>query len=224
MELARRGVTIFLGVLVAGAVMARDAQAQTEKVPDGPFAVQVDGALTVGHTTSSAAGFELGWWPTDDLKVFVESSWMMNVASASLDARAKIIADSIAGMADMAEPAVMVDAGLRYSFGEFGWVQPFVLAGFGLARVNVTPGFLVGGTDVTDRLLGTYGVRLGRDLDGHVTKGAVVVGAGVNVPLTSRYFVEGSARYGRILSIDSAVPGDVGTNTTRIQVSFGARF
>lgn len=224
MKLAGRGATYVLAVIVAaGMSLASEAQAQTAKEPSGAWAAQADGGLTVGHQTSSAVGFEVGYWATDSLKIFVESSWMQDVSSAALDERADVIAGAIGATSNMKEAATVIDLGVRYSFRQPGTVRPFILGGFGLARVDVQPGFTINGDDITGSLPG-YGVRLGLDLDGTVNKGFVVLGGGVNMPLNSRSFVEGSVRYGYIFPRGSAIPDDTGTNTTRLQLSFGVRF
>lgn len=224
MQRVRRGVSIAVAVCSMVVLSVLDAGAQVGKTPDGKWSAQVTGGVVVAPTASASGGVELGWWPTSNFKVLVESNWMSNVASADLDARAKVIADAIGGTADMKQFATVVDVGLRYAMRAPTSWRPFVLAGFGVARVNTKPSFAVGGKDVTGSLLSTYGARLGLDLDGHVSKAALVLGAGVSVPLTSRYFIEGSARYGRIFPRGDLIPGDSGTNTQRIEVSAGARF
>lgn len=220
MRHAGRGLTLGLAVLVAGALSIRDAQAQTE--PAGPFSVQYDAGLTMGNTTSGATGLEAGYWVTDNLKVYVAASWMFDVTTSDVQDRAKIIADAIGGTAEMKQKAVGVDFGARYAIDLGSSYVPFVLAGFGFAQLDTEPTFLVNGQDVTGNLA-NLGARLGLDLDSERTMPYFVFGFGVNRAISSRYFLEGSYRYGRIFADDS-IPDDPGVNTNRLQVSFGARF
>lgn len=223
----RRRATLVVAGLVFCGLMEREAQAQV--VPDGPYSAQVDAGLTVGNHEALASGLELGWWLRKDLKIFAEANWMLNVASRDLDARAGIIAEAIGGTAAMEAHATIIDLGVRYAFRAPSFlspdtVQPFVLAGAGIARFDARPSFTVGGTDVTSTLFDTYRARLGLDLDGHLTKAVFVVGGGATMPLTSRYFIEGSVRYGHIFPRKAVIANDTATPTTRFQASFGARF
>lgn len=220
MRFSRRGLTFALAVLLGTTFSVRDAQAQTE--PAGPFSVQIDAGLTVGNTTSGATGFEAGYWVTDALKLYVASSWMFDVTTSDVEDRAQIIADAIGGTSETSQSAVGVDFGARYAFATGGSLQPFALAGFGFARLETAPAFFVNGQDVTGQLA-DLGVRLGLDLDSKVSRPYFVIGGGVTYPVSSRYFVEGSWRYGRIFAGDD-IPDDAGVNTNRLQVSFGARF
>ena len=220
MRHAGRGLTVGLALFVAGILSTHNAQAQTE--PAGPFSVQYDVGLTMGNTTSGATGFEAGWWATDNLKLYVASSWMFDVTTSDVEDRAKIIADAIGGTAEMKQSAVGVDFGARYAVDLGSSYVPFVLAGFGFAGLDTEPTFIVNGQDVTDDLV-NLGARLGRDLDSERTQPYFVFGLGVSRAFSSRYFLEGSYRYGRIFADDS-IPDDPGVNTNRLQVSFGARF
>ncbi len=226
MKFAGRGLFVALAVVVAGTLASRDASAQPAQTaqtePAGPWSVQYDLGLTVGNTTSGATGFEVGWRYTENLKFYVATSWMFDVTTSDVEDRAKIIADAIGGTAEMSQSAAGVDFGARYAFATGGSFTPFALAGFGFATLNTDPTFIVNGQDVTDDLL-NLGARLGLDLDSEVTRPYFVIGGGVTVPVSSRYFVEGGWRYGLIFAGDP-IAGDAGVNTNRLQVSFGARF
>ena len=67
-------------------------------------------------------------------------------------------------------------------------------------------------------------MQLGVDLDGSISKAFFVLGGGVQVPLTGRYFFEGSYRYGRVLPRTSVIDGDVGVAAQRVQIGLGLRF
>src|SRR4029077_18792917 len=113
------------------------------------------------------------------------------------------------------------DAGIRYA-PQMGWkAQPYLMTGFGVASVEAETVLSGNGTAVPP---GSLGVQCGNDLNGTVTKTMFVIGGGAMYPLSTRYFVDGSFRYGRIFPKTSEIDGDTGINTLRAQVGFGISF
>lgn len=195
------------------------ALAQTPATPaadEGPLSVQVTAAATLGHKSASAFGAEVGYRLSDTLELFVEAGHMGNVTTADIEGRANKIALALRGTANVVQSANFGDVGVRYRLMNSGMWRSYVAMGLGLANIDTETTFATLATDVS--------VALGADLSGHVVKPLLVIGGGVTRPVGSRYFVDGSYRYGRIFPKSSAVDADKGGNTQRVQVGFGMRF
>jgi len=93
-------------------------------------------------------------------------------------------------------------AGLRYVIAVPGSkVEPYVLAGAGIAKVKQDATFTVGGTDVTASL-SQFNAVLGSDLSGSFNKPIIVFGGGVTYPVWQQLIVDFQFRFGRILAED----------------------
>jgi opacity protein-like surface antigen len=217
-----------LGHLVIGLVLATAAgtgAVQAQTVNAGKWTAQVDGAVTLGHSSSSSFGGELDRHVGNAWELFLEAGHMRNVTTRPLQDRAAIIADAIGGTANPVQTATYYDVGLRYHLMPEGKWNPYVAVGFGAARANTATTFTVNGAQLTDsQLVDNYNVSLGLDLSGYVTKPFLLVGAGVTLPLRSRYFLDGSVRYGRIFPRSGVIDGDTAVNTVRVQIGLGIRF
>jgi opacity protein-like surface antigen len=149
---------------------------------------------------------------------------MANVATTDVDARAQIIGNAIGASVSTVQRAAYFDIGVKYRIlKEYGRWRPYVLLGVGAAGVKTTADFAINGNDVTGQL-DQFGVQLGRDLSGSLTKAFLTVGAGASMPLGKRYQVDLSYRYGRIFAKTSQIDNDQGINTQRAQVGIGIRF
>jgi opacity protein-like surface antigen len=91
------------------------------------------------------------------------------------------------------------------------------MGGGGVAQVKQNVTFSVGGADVTGNLT-PYGVVLGTDLSGKVTKGMAVAGAGVMWSAWQRLVLDFQYRYGRIFTDGQ------GINVSRAGIGLGVRF
>ena len=203
----------------------RAAWAQPPVTSEYPWSAQIDVAATVGHRSSASIGGEVDYNVRPDLEVFLEAGRMNNVATSELDRRATIVGDFIGATSKPVQRAIYADVGVRYNLRAIGLWHPFLAAGFGLARLHTETAFVVGSTTLTPSdLADSYGVELGLDLDGRVTKPFFMIGGGVNVPVKRRYFVEGTYRYGRIFARTSQIEDDTAINAQRVQVGFGVRF
>src|SRR5262249_1419917 len=96
-------------------------------------------------------------------------------------------------------------------------VEPYILGGFGLARVKKDASFTVGGTDVTGNLQ-QFGVVLGTDLTGSETKPMFSLGLGVAWPAWRQLVIDFGYRYGRVFTSGE------GLNMNRAGVGVGVRF
>jgi opacity protein-like surface antigen len=210
--------SMLIALMVAGRVGAVDAQTGDEQ-----WYAEFTAAATLGHKSDSSVGGELGYTWTDERQLFLELGQMGNVATSAVDERAQFIARAIGASASVAQKATYFDAGLKYRLAERGRWRPYGLVGLGLARVKTESNFTVNGNDVTDQL-DQYGVLLGSDLSGSVTKFFLTLGVGANVPFGRRYLADLSYRFGRIFPRGGAIEDDTGINTQRVQGGVGILF
>jgi opacity protein-like surface antigen len=198
---------------------ASAAQAQTA-APDpgegGRYSAQFDAAATLGHTSSSSFGGELDYRVAQKWTVSFEFGRMRNITTSDVQTRANVIANAIQGTANATQKATYYDFGVRYRVTPRGMWHPYLAAGLGAATVTTDTSFQSGATEVL--------VATGADLQGTVTKPLLVIGGGVTVPFASRYFVDGSYRYGRIFARTGVIENDNGINTQRVQIGVGIHF
>jgi opacity protein-like surface antigen len=210
-----RFAMVFAAALTLGTSLA---QAQTSAAPEGKYSAEITAAATLGHTSASSFGGELDYRFADKWEKWTatfEFGRMRNIANADLQARANLIAAGLEGSANATQKATYYDFGARYRLTPRGMWHPYVAAGIGAATVTTETSFNAG-NDVT--------VSPGVDLQGTVTKPLLVIGGGVTVPFLSRYFADGSYRYGRIFSRTGVIENDNGINTQRLQIGVGIRF
>lgn len=217
-------VRMVMAIALAAGCGAGTALAQGTPASDLIWSAQGDVAATFGHNSSSSGGGELGLRMTDRWETFLEIGRMANVTSSELEARARVIGEAIGATANPIQRATYFDVGARYNLPLLPSWQPFVLAGVGFARTSTETTFSRNGTDITGQVADVFGVQLGLDLDGNVTKGFITFGGGVTRPFLNRYFVEGTYRYGRILPRSGEIEDDKGVNTQRVQLGVGLRF
>ena len=115
------------------------------------------------------------------------------------------------------QPITFGSAGIRYLFSAAPQIHPYLMAGFGLARVKHDVTFSIAGSDVTSSL-GTFGAVLGSDLSGSQTKPMIVLGGGVQWDAWRMLVVDLQYRYGRISTEGEA------TNVNRAGIGVGVRF
>ena len=160
------------------------------------------------------------------LMVFVEAGRTNDVSPQALGAGAQRIAGSLSQTLSnveftVKEPATFVAAGIRYSLLPPGTsrVRPYVMGGYGIARLQKNVRFTVGGTDVTDTLQQPpYYVTLGTDLTGTSSSGMLVAGGGVTVPAVTHLIFDFQVRVGHILAEDEAI------TVFRVGAGIGIRF
>ena len=206
---------------------AARGQAQTSQAPTpgasdtSKFYVEFNGGATLGHRSSGFYGGEGGYHITGPFAVFAEVGHMAQVGTDSLDAKAKSLADAVGATSDAMYKITYFDVGVRYTPDmKLGTVRPYVTAGYGLASVTAQTTFFVNGAAVPPDQLG---IQLGSDLDGTENKGFFMFGGGVSYTFGSRYFVDGSFRYGYVLS-KSDLENDTGINTMRASIGVGITF
>jgi len=206
-------------VLLAG---AGRSQAQTT---EPRWYGEVTAAATLGHKSDKAFGGEAGGILTGDIGVFIEGGHMGNVGNTDLETRAQKIATFLGGnVGSTAYKLNFFDIGLKYGVPMGGRWHPYVALGVGLAKIKPEVTFGVGGTDVTGDLA-NRGVQLGTDLSDSQNALFILIGGGAMVNFGTRYFADGSYRYGRTSAVKDGDETVIkGLNTQRVQIGVGIRF
>src|SRR5229473_3283272 len=127
-----------------------------------------------GNVTSQSYGAEIGVTVASGLQVFVEGGQTRDVATTALSSAAQVIANALGQTQPgvtygVKQPVTFGAAGLKYLFQIDSQLQPYVMAGGGIAKVKQDVTFAVNGSDVTSTLP-QLGVVLGSDLSGSATK------------------------------------------------------
>lgn len=205
------------------AVAAR-GQAQTTRALDtSRFYAEFTGGSNFGHTTTGTLGAEGGYRVRGPFLVFFETGHVFTVGSSDLDRRARIIGDAVGATANAAYKLSYFDGGIRYNpkIVYRNMFEPYLVLGFGGARVTTRTSFSMNGAAVPPESLG---IQLGDDLSGTVGKGFIMFGGGANYAFARRYFADGSLRYARVIARTSVIENDNGINTLRLQFGVGMRF
>src|SRR5262249_32091741 len=157
---------------------------------------------TFGHKSSGSVGVEAGGQLGGPIGVFIEGGRMMNVGTDDLDARALKIANAVGATASASYKVNYFAVGVRVAPDFALRARPYVVLGGGVASVRAETAFAVNGTTVPPESLG---VQIGSDLSGSEKKGYFTIGGGVMYPLMTRFFVDGSYRYGHISAKTDAI-------------------
>jgi Outer membrane protein beta-barrel domain len=218
MRFARVVSCVLFGLLA----LAARGQAQTPGASDtSKFYVEFDTGASLGHKSSGFFGGEAGYRITGPIAVFAEGGHIGTVGTSALDAKAKKIADAVGATSDASYSINYFDAGIRFTPDMvLGAVHPYLAVGFGAASVTAQTTFFVNGAAVPPESLG---IQTGSDLDGAETKGFFTFGGGVTYVFGKRYFVDGSFRYGYVMS-KSTIENDSGINTVRASIGVGVTF
>jgi opacity protein-like surface antigen len=215
----RRAAAVLVGVLLSSGMAraqsgANDSRGYVEAVAQSAF----------GNVTSQSFGGEIGVTVAGGWQVFVEAGQVRDTSPSDLGASAQAIAGFLARTQAnvgyrVKEPVTFGIAGVRYVFPGAGRVEPYVLAGGGIAQVKRDVTFTVGGADVTSSLQqAPYYVTLGSDLSGSETKPMVGAGVGIVWPAWRRLAIDFQYRFGRVFASDQ------GLNVNRAGVGIGVRF
>lgn len=215
-------VAALTGVL---ALFTGMAAAQSQTAGAEPFYLEGFAQSSFGNVTSQAFGVEAGMRIDPRLRVFVEAGLARDTAPKTLGASAQLIAGYLTQVQSSAvafsvrQPVRFLIGGLRYQipYDDDDDFEPYVLAGFGMASVKRDIGFAIGGSDITDTI-STYGVALGRDLSGSVTKGMLSLGGGLVWHVRRPTFFEVQYRFGRVFDEPK------GFNVNRVGAGVGVRF
>jgi len=179
----------------------------------------------VGAIASKGAGVliavEGGTAVAENIEAFADLGWSSKLQPATLEPSAQTIANFLQNTTGQPAafssdaPAFFGDIGARYYFRPRAGVRPYGLGSVGFARIDQQVQFTLSGNDVTGSL-GDYGVTLGEDLAGAVTKASLGLGVGILVPFRTLLFDVGY-NYNRIFTRE-------GTNAHRIYGGLRYRF
>jgi opacity protein-like surface antigen len=163
-----------------------------------------------GNAPSQSYGAEGGVSVAKQLQVFVIAGHTSNVAPITLGTNAQVIATYLQRIQNASvsfsakEPVTFGVAGLKYVIPTGSRAEPYVMGGAGVASVSTNVRFLLSGADVTSNLA-SYGVTLGTDLSGKITKPMVDFGGGVAWPLWKNIAIDFQYRFGRILNSNRGI-------------------
>jgi opacity protein-like surface antigen len=184
------------------------------------------GGGSFGSHSSGTIGVEGDYSFTPSIAVFAELGYVFNVTPQFITDRANSIASDLGGTASTKDKATLFDVGAKYVFKPiFGGYNPYAGISGGLAHVSKETTMTIDGATLNEsQLLDQYGVQLGNDLAGSLTKGTFGVLFGVARDFHERYALDVSYRYTRIFPKTSEIEGDEGINVNRIQVGVVVRF
>src|SRR5262245_37407505 len=154
-------------VFAAARAQAQESVGYVEAVAQSAF----------GNVTSQSYGVELGYTGGGNIGFFIEAGAVGHVATSELSANAQAIAATLTQLQPSAvsfsvkQPVTFGALGLRYQVAmPDSPVVPYVMGGFGVARMKNDVQFQIGGADVAQF------VTLGTDLTGSETKGMLTLG------------------------------------------------
>lgn len=213
-----------IALVIVWMALARGAYAQSPAATSTASSkgyVEAVAQSAFSNVTSQSFGGELGVTLGDGLQLFVEGGMIRDAATSDISSGATQVALALGALQPagvsyaVKEPVSFGVAGLRYLFPGSARVQPYVLAGGGVARVKKDVRFQLDGVDASSSL--AQYVTLGSDLSGTTTKPMLSVGAGAVWSVWQRLIVDFQYRYGRIFD-------DTPINTSRAGAGIGVRF
>jgi opacity protein-like surface antigen len=216
---------VALAVLIvfsAGGVAAQTQPPPSSAPPPTRGYLEAVAHSAFGNVTSQAYGGEFGITVATNLQVFAEVGQIRNVAGSELGASADLIANVLREVQNATvtftakQPVTFGVGGVRYLIPTSIAARPYILGGFGIARVSNDVTFQFDGADASNAL--SQYVTLGGDLSGASTKPMFSAGAGLAWPLWTHLVVDLQYRYGAIF----ADPKRISTN--RVGAGVGVRF
>jgi opacity protein-like surface antigen len=212
-----------LVAVLGSLVISRAAAAQPPQESKGYAEVVAQSSF--GNVTSQSFGAEFGFTVMPNVQIFGELGRMNNIATEDISTAAQQVAGALAQVQSnvgytVKQPVTFGVAGVRYVVPTSAKVQPYVMAGAGIAKVTQNAAFTVAGSDVTANLSQVQygGITLGSDLSGSFTKPMLSIGGGVAWPVSQQIVLDFQYRYGRIFADDG------GINVSRAGIGFGVRF
>jgi opacity protein-like surface antigen len=215
--------------VAAIAVLAGASNVRAQARPAAPATTEEHGYIEVvgqsafGNVTSQSYGVEVGGNVAKNVQVFGELGNIRNVATPEISLAAQTIAAALTLVQPAAvtfsvkQPVLFFGGGVKYLIAiEQSKVRPYVLGGFGVARVKNDVAFQLAGTDATSSL--AQYVTIGSDLSGEVTKPMLTLGGGVVWPAWQRLILDFNFRYGRIFTETQA------TTVSRAGLGIGVSF
>jgi opacity protein-like surface antigen len=207
-------------ILCLGAARASAQATPPQSTPASSGYVEFVANSTFGNVTSQAYGGEIGYRVWNEAQLYVEGGVVRNAATSSLSNAAQTIAGALGQLQPAAvsysvkQPVSYFSAGIRYPLSMQAKVIPYVIAGFGLARVKKDVSFQIASSEPI-----TQYVTLGEDLNGSENSPLLNVGAGIAWPAWGQHLViDFQFRVMRVFAEDE------GMNIGRGGVGVGFRF
>jgi opacity protein-like surface antigen len=206
-------------ILCAGAATASAQATPAQSTSALPGYVELVANSTFGNVTSQAYGGEIGYRVWNEAQLYLEGGVVRNAATSSLDTAAQTIAAALGQLQPSAvtysvkQPVSYFSAGIRFPLSTHAKVTPYVIAGFGLAKVKKDVTFQIASSEPI-----TQYVTLGEDLTGSQNSPLLNVGAGVAWPVWQRMVIDFQFRVMRVFAEDE------GMNIGRGGVGVGFRF
>ena len=180
-----RVIGAVIGVfMLAAAVPAAAQSVPAGSAPASKIEIGVLGGLSSVQNVGGLAGGQIAFRATPIVHLVAEGMWMQDaVTRAQLSAATGFGAyfSALRGktaVVTLNAPATYGGAGLRVLIPTQSSVHPYAAVGAGMAKVAKQAKITLDGTDITSQLA-SYGVTLGSDLNGDVTKLAITGGLGV---------------------------------------------
>ena len=220
--------TAVVGVclLAVAAPVAAQTPAASKPAPamssDSGFQIGVLAGLGAVQNVGGLFGVEAGYKINKNIQIDAEGFWMQDaITRARLDAATGLATSLTSSLGKsttitVTAPTTYGGGGLKFFIPMDGNVHPYVALGAGVAKIAYTPTFTVGGADVTTSL-STYGITLGSDFTGDVTKVAITGGLGVQIE-RNRLAIDIGIR------LTSIQTDSQSTNVLRAHVGLGYKF
>ncbi len=214
----------FVFVLLGSLTLTSVASAQSAGTADKGY-IEGLAQSAISNVTSQSFGVEGGFTVMPHVQIYAEVGQVSNVATAEVSTAAQQIAGVVSQTQsnvgyNVKQPVTFFVAGGKFLIPMDGKLQPYIMGGFGVAKVKQDVTFSVNGADVTNNLAQPqYGsVQLGSDLSGTFTKPMLSLGGGVMWPAWKQLVVDIQYRYGHVYAPDS------GININRLGVGIGIGF
>lgn len=219
-------VAVVLTGLAAPAMAQMPAPAQPAAGSGGPAVNMGFGGVTSGlgivQNVGAIAGAEGGIHLSGNLDVVAEGGWAADMVTRRIAGLTTPVVNYLTAtqgktaVGTVKAPGLYGLAGVRWVAPMSGSLRPYVLGQVGVARIEYQPTFTLGGTNVTSTI-STYGVTLGNDLAGTVTKMAFGGGVGM-LYVNGSWYADAGYRF---LSIGTETQR---TPFSRLHIGFGVRF
>jgi len=170
---------------------------------DSRGSIVITGGVAAVQHVGATIGALLAFRVADRVDVVGEAAWAKDAVTRRRVEAATSVASFLqttqgkAAVGTIEAPAFYGGGGIRVMLSG-GSTRPYIIGTGGVARLVLKPVFTLAGTDVTTNLT-QYGITLGSDLTGEVTKPAFGGGIGV-IADRGRWYVDASFR---VLSIQT---------------------
>jgi hypothetical protein len=178
-----RRMRVWITSVLVGAAFSGVAHTQSSGPAPARWYAEAVAQSAFGNVTSQSYGGEIGVAIVPHVAIFPEGGQVRDASPSTLGANAQ----KMAGFLSQTQGSVTFQARQPVTFGVLGVryglpsaarnLEPYVLVGGGMARVERNVTFTLANTDVTSTIA-QYSVVLGSDLAGSNTQGMLTLGGG----------------------------------------------